>query len=129
MTMNHSTHLSKHSHISFLPAVPSLPNTSQIEVWLSQHNLTQLLPPLQEAGYDDLEDLKELVLSPEAVPLLESMIAAPGHRAKLKRLLRGDRAQSHEPMESSVSREQPESTALTDPGTPVHRPGHIANRR
>ncbi|KAJ9464999.1 hypothetical protein DIPPA_11005 [Diplonema papillatum] len=74
---------------------------SEVQQWLLSNRLDALSGVLSAAGYDDLPDLHELietsvahedqqlaVASDRRTPsLLETIVPAPGHRAKLRRLL------------------------------------------
>eukprot|EP01065_Artemidia_motanka_P002695 TRINITY_DN1126_c0_g3_i1.p1 TRINITY_DN1126_c0_g3~~TRINITY_DN1126_c0_g3_i1.p1 ORF type:complete len:316 (+),score=80.08 TRINITY_DN1126_c0_g3_i1:86-1033(+) len=53
--------------------------------WLAEHGLKVYEPGLRSEGYDDLQDLAELVALPE--DQWRHIVTAEGHRRKLRRLL------------------------------------------
>ena len=57
---------------------------SEVTRWLQEYGLEELQPPLREAGYDDLIDLKTLASDTR---LFTSIVKSPGLRMKIKRLL------------------------------------------
>lgn len=74
-------------------AVPMTPSaTSEVAAvrrtplvaWLEEHQLEAYAMPLQRAGYDHVEDLAELLKSPE---LLEHLVPIVGHRDRIRRIL------------------------------------------
>eukprot|EP01064_Diplonema_japonicum_P011699 TRINITY_DN19143_c0_g1_i1.p1 TRINITY_DN19143_c0_g1~~TRINITY_DN19143_c0_g1_i1.p1 ORF type:complete len:410 (+),score=13.37 TRINITY_DN19143_c0_g1_i1:23-1231(+) len=57
---------------------------TQVVEWLGSHGLSQLEGFLDKAGYEDVIDLKNLADDDEE---FSRIVTAPGHRAKIKRLL------------------------------------------
>eukprot|EP00756_Hemistasia_phaeocysticola_P001492 Hpha_TRINITY_DN11053_c0_g1::TRINITY_DN11053_c0_g1_i1::g.92923::m.92923 len=63
--------------------VPSV--RTQVSDFLCEHGLEELIAPMQQDGYDDIVDLRDLAVAQHAE--FSKLVPRPGHRAKLARLL------------------------------------------
>ena len=66
-------------------ALANLGKRTEVQEWLTRHNLIQYGKTFAENGYDDMEDL--IVLVSENGPLFADIVPLHGHRDKLRRLL------------------------------------------
>ena len=62
-------------------------NSNEVSEWLASHQLHALTPALCSGGYEDIDDLQDLACDSNNAALFARLVPAPGHRAKLRRLL------------------------------------------